>query len=83
MTALDATVRGVKTLTLTASTASSVGASFSTFRWDFGDGTPVVTSGGPTVEHTFRRTGTYTVRVEVTDSLGHRTIGSRTVKVTS
>jgi len=98
VTGIDATVRGAwsgpqreaggpdrasRTVTFTASTASSVGASFSTFRWDFGDGPPVVTSGGPTVEHTFRRTGTYTVRVEVTDSFGHRTIGTRTVKVTS
>jgi hypothetical protein len=83
VTGIGSTVRGPRTLTLTASVASSVGASFSTFRWDFGDGSPVLSSGGPVVEHRFTRPGRFTVRVEVTDSLGHRALGSQQVVVSA
>jgi PKD repeat protein len=68
-------------MTFTASATSSAGASFSTFRWDFGDGSPVVTAGGPTAEHRYRQAGTHLVRVEATDSLGHRTVGTQKVVV--
>jgi hypothetical protein len=78
---IGATVRAAKTMTFTASGTSSTGASFSTFRWDFGDGSPVVTAGGPTIEHRYRAAGRYVVRVETTDSLGHRTVGNRTVVI--
>ena len=78
---VSSTVRGVHALTLTANATSTAGASFSTFRWDFGDGSGVTTSGGPTVEHIFRRSGSFLVRVEATDSFGHRTLGTQRVTV--
>ncbi len=78
---IDASVRAAKTVTFTATVASSAGASFTSFRWDFGDGSPVVTTSGPVVEHRYRPAGTYQVRVEVTDSLGHHTVASRKVTV--
>lgn len=55
-----------------------------TYRWDFGDGTPIV---GPTGSadslHTYASAvcGLYTVRVEATDSYGHRTIGTLDVNI--
>jgi subtilisin family serine protease len=69
-----------KRVTFTATPTSSVGASFTKFRWDFDDGSPIVTTTGPTVEHRFRRGGRHEVRVEATDSLGHSAIGERTIR---
>ena len=45
------------TNTLTATAASSSGAPIVSYRWDFGDGTPVVTTQAGTVTHTFRGGG--------------------------
>jgi subtilisin family serine protease len=70
-----------KRVTFTATPASSVGATFTKFRWDFDDGSSFVTTTGPTVEHRFRRNGRYAVRVEVTDSLGHSAIAELTVRL--
>ncbi len=63
-------------VTLTAQATSSVGASFTQFRWDFGDGSPFTATTTPSVQHQYSRPGHYTVRVEVTDSLGHRAIAA-------
>jgi PKD repeat protein len=53
-----------------------------TYRWDFGDGTAIA---GPFASsqslHTYEVCGTYTVRVEATDSYGHRSIGTLHVNV--
>jgi hypothetical protein len=47
------------------------------YRWDFGDGTPIA---GPQAssqsQHSYKFCGAYTVRVEVADAYGHRAIGS-------
>ena len=53
---------------------SSVGAKFTSFRWDFGDRSPIVTTTTPSVVHRSRDNGGQAVRVEATDSLGHRVI---------
>jgi gliding motility-associated-like protein len=37
------------------------------YEWDFGDGSPVVTTTGPTVSHTYNAVGTYTVRLIAID----------------
>ncbi len=67
--------------TLTAQATSSVGATITQYRWDFGDGSPTMTTTTPTVQHTFAGGGAQTVRVEVTDSLGHRAVASGTATV--
>lgn len=58
----------------TARPTSSVGAGFVQFRWDFGDGSPIATTRTPVVRHRYPPHGTYLLRVEATDSLGHRSI---------
>jgi subtilisin family serine protease len=65
----------------TAAFASPVtGTTAVSYRWDFGDGTAYA---GPyasnQVSHTYAVCNTYTVRVEVVDSLGNRAIGASTV----
>jgi subtilisin family serine protease len=70
-----------KKVTFTASPHSSVGAAFTKYRWDFDDGSHIVTTTSPTVTHTYRRTDTYVVRVEATDGLGHRAIGADGVRI--
>ena len=71
---VKASVGHGKRVTFTATPDSSVGASFTTFRWDFGDGSPIVTTTGPTVMHKYRRNRSYDVRVQATDSLGHSAV---------
>ena len=44
--------------------SSSLGA-VSSYSWDFGDGTPVVTSSSPTASHTYATANTYTVTLTV------------------
>ena len=53
------------------------------WRWDFGDGSPYVTSQGPSAGHTYAcapegsgQSNLHTVRVEITDGLGNTAIGS-------
>ena len=70
-----------KRVTLTASATSSVGAAITKYRWDFGDRSSYVTTTGPTVTHKFRRSGTFDVRIEATDSLGHTSVGHAEVRV--
>ena len=41
-----------------------------TYRWSFGDGTPVVTTPANFTAHAYGRSGTFTVTVTVTDPLG-------------
>lgn len=52
------------------------------YRWDFGDGSPIV---GPLATseagHAYADCGTYTIRAEITDSFGNVAIGSQTVTV--
>lgn len=51
------------------------------YRWDFGDGSPYITSVTSQASHTYTcgDTNTYTVRVEVTDEYGNRAVGSTAV----
>lgn len=61
-------------VSLTARPESNVPAEFVRYRWDFGDGSPIVETSGPDVSHQYAQPGTYQARVEVTDSWGHRAI---------
>jgi PKD repeat protein len=70
-----------KRATLTANASSSVGAGITKYRWDFGDGSDYATTTGPTAHHKYQHRGTYEVRIEATDSLGHTWVGHGTVDV--
>jgi hypothetical protein len=53
------------------------------YRWDYGDGKPYMTSGSsPVTVHPYQVCGRYTVRVEITDAYGNHTIGTQEVNVT-
>ena len=59
------------------------------WRWDFGDGSAYVASQGPAAGHTYAcaaegsgQNNVHTVRVEITDGLGNKAIGSLQVDVT-
>jgi PKD repeat protein len=68
-----------KDVDLTAHAASNVGATFTQYRWDFGDGEPWETTTASSVHHKYKKWGTYDVRIEATDSLGHRSVQHQTV----
>ena len=70
-----------KKIVLTAHPASNVGATFTQYRWDFGDGKPYETTATNSVNHKYKKWGTYAVRVEVTDSLGHRAVQTQSVEI--
>jgi hypothetical protein len=52
-------------------------SAFGQSTWYFGDGTSA-TSSGPLISHTYTRTGTFNVTVDIYDVLGH--VGSRTAE---
>lgn len=66
--------------TLAAAAATAIA-----WRWDFGDGSPYVTSSTPVAGHTYWCwfDNTYTVRVEITDSTGNRTVASQEMDVSN
>jgi subtilisin family serine protease len=78
---LDSWVGHGKRVTFRATPTSSAGASFTKFRWDFGDGSHYVTTSGPTVMHKYKRSQSYEVRVEATDGLGHTAVGHDVVRL--
>jgi minor extracellular serine protease Vpr len=63
-----------------AHAASSRGAPISEYRWDFGDGSPVVTTTSARVTHEYAR-GTYTVLVEAVDGLTRSGVGTTSVTI--
>ncbi|NTU81019.1 MAG: S8 family serine peptidase [Chloroflexales bacterium] len=63
-------------LTLSAVAETNTSAAFVRYRWDFGDGTPIVETDQPAVTHQYARAGSYQPRVEVTDSWGHRAVSA-------
>jgi subtilisin family serine protease len=67
---------------LSATAVSSSAAAVRAFRWDFGDGSPAQTTSAPSVDHRFRSHDPVVVRVEATDSLGHRALAAQTVPPT-
>jgi hypothetical protein len=50
------------------------------YRWDFGDG---ATGGGMTIEHNYRYTATYTVKLTVTDDVGATNTTQQTIALIS
>ena len=50
-----------------------------TYAFDFGDGSPTVTQADPVASHNYGATGTFTVRVTVTDDAGQSDVDTGTV----
>jgi hypothetical protein len=70
-----ATVSGPNQLaTFTATAETNTPATFVRYRWDFGDGSPILETDQASVVHQYAKAGTYQARVEATDSWGHRAI---------
>jgi PKD repeat protein len=65
-----------------AASAASAGRKIVSYTWDFGDGTPLQTTGGPVANHGYSVARTYTVTLTVTDDIGRTNSTSRTVTVT-
>jgi PKD repeat protein/lysophospholipase L1-like esterase len=61
-----------------ATSSSGTFASVSSYRWNFGDGS---TSKRAVVSHTYRRAGTYTTTLTVTDAAGRTDTATEKIKV--
>jgi hypothetical protein len=55
---------------LDAGASSNTGGTVTSYTWDFGDGSPTVTTTGPTTTHTYTAVGTYTARLTTTNAGG-------------
>jgi subtilisin family serine protease len=66
-----------------ATAASARGAAITKYRWDFGDGSPIVETTTPTVTHEYGKgsRGTYTAYVEATNALTRTGVGSASVRI--
>lgn len=51
------------------------------FMWDFGDGTPLFGTNVPTVGYTYRRTGTFIVKLTMTNNIGRQSSTTTTINV--
>ena len=61
--------------------AESPGGALLHWRFDFGDGAPVLDAGAPRVHHAYAAEGVYAVSLEVEDLLGHKARAATTVTV--
>jgi PKD repeat protein len=59
----------------------AVGRRIQSYRWDFGDGSPIETRTTPTASHKYTQARTYTVTLVVTDDVGRTATASQTVVV--
>lgn len=66
-----------------ASSSTSPEGDIATYRWNFGDGTPVVTTANAIVTHTFASEGSFTVTLRVTNTAGTSTVQTFTGRVVS
>jgi chitodextrinase len=57
------------------------GSTIASYTWDFGDGSPRVTTGSPVVSKTYGTAATYTVTLLVTDSSGRTATVSVTMQI--
>ena len=75
-------VRG-KIVDFVADASSQRGSAITTYRWDFGDGSEVLTTTEPTATHEYGKgaRGTYSVRVEATDALTRSGVAATTVTI--
>jgi hypothetical protein len=65
-------------VTFNGKASTDIEHAITSYSWNFGDGT---TGSGATVAHTFTETGTFTVRMAVSDGLGSATTQVRSITV--
>ena len=72
-----------KIMTFEAGFSSTIPTAYAvSYRWDFGDGSAYSSPFAiAQASHTYQNCGSYTVRVEVTDNYGNRTVSSQLVNV--
>ena len=66
---------------LQARASSASGAAITKYRWDFGDGSPIVETTAPTATHDYAAKGTYTAHVEAVNVLTRTNVASTEVQV--
>ncbi|HXB64343.1 MAG TPA: PKD domain-containing protein [Solirubrobacteraceae bacterium] len=64
------------------SASYDIGSEIATYEWDFGDGSPVDTTSGPTPTHTYLKPGEYQVSLTVVDSSGKTDASTQTLPIT-
>jgi PKD repeat protein len=66
-----------------ATASSDSGAAITKYRWDFGDGSPIVETTEPRATHVYDKgsRGTYTAYVEAVNALTRSNVASATVRV--
>ncbi|MDP3237173.1 MAG: PKD domain-containing protein [Myxococcales bacterium] len=74
--------QATQTLTFDASSSSDVDGMITSYRFDFGDGSPVVSGAAATASRAYASAGTFTVTVTVTDDRGATATASLTVTIT-
>ena len=70
-----------RTVDCIATLTSSAGPAPARFRWDLGDGTTLSTGPSASIVHRYGSPGTFTIRVEATDSWGHKALDDARVTV--
>jgi PKD repeat protein len=72
------------TLNFNASLSTpTVGRTIVDYKWDFGDGSPIVNGSGPTVQKAYGAVGSFTVVLIVTDDAGRTGKTSQAIAVTA
>ena len=69
--------------TFDASRSTSTTSLIASYTWDFGDGSPPVTTSTPTTSYTYLASGTYQASVTVTDTAGTSTVQTFTGQTVS
>jgi minor extracellular serine protease Vpr len=73
--------RANRTVVFQARASSDSDAAITKYRWDFGDGSPIVETTAPTATHVYAANGTYTANVEAVNALTRTNVASTEVHV--
>jgi PKD repeat protein len=61
---------------------AAVGHTIVSWEWDFGDGSALVSSGGPQANHTYSTAGSFTIVLRITDNFGLTHAVAKSVTIT-